>query len=275
MNPFDLIPSWGATNAAAAAVVPDGIAAIDGHPAHYGDLLRRFRIASVSKVLVTYAGLVALEEGTISLDEAAGPPGATVRHLLSHTAGYGFTGPETIAAVGRRRIYSNTGIEVFAEHLAARSGMPFGDYLAESVLGPLGMTDSELRGSPAYALHSTVADLVRFVRELLEPTLVNRTTLDEAVSVQFPGLAGVLPGVGRLDPCDWGLGFERNLGRPGHWGGTSFTRSAFGHFGGSGTFLVVDPERALGVVCLTDREFGQWALDAWPPFCDALVGELR
>lgn len=275
MNAFDLIPSWGATNAAAAAVVPGGIAPTEGQPAQYGDVRLRFRIASVSKVLVAYAGLVALEEGTISLEDPAGPPGATVRHLLSHTAGYGFTGPEPIAPVGRRRIYSNTGIEVFAEHLAARSGMPFGDYLLESVLGPLGMTDSELRGSPAYALHSTVADLTLFVRELLEPALVSRTTLDEAVCVQFPGLAGVLPGVGRFDPCDWGLGFERNLGTPGHWGGTSFSRSAFGHFGGSGTFLVVDPELALGVVCLTDREFGQWARDAWPPFCDALVGELR
>ena len=115
MNAFDLIPSWGATNATAAAVVPGAIAPTEGRPAQYGDVRLRFRIASVSKVLVAYAGLVALEEGTISLEDPAGPPGATVRHLLSHTAGYGFTGHETIAPVGRRRIYSNTGIEVFAE----------------------------------------------------------------------------------------------------------------------------------------------------------------
>ena len=26
--------------------------------------------------------------------------------------------------------------------------------------------------------------------------------------MQFPGLAGVLPGWGRMDPNDWGLAFE-------------------------------------------------------------------
>jgi CubicO group peptidase (beta-lactamase class C family) len=229
----------------------------------------------VSKLLAAYAGLVAVEEGTISLDDPAGPPGSTVRHLLSHAAGYGFTGPETVAPVGRRRIYSNTGIDVFAEHLSSQSGMPFAEYLRDAVFAPLGMTASELRGSAAHAVHSTAIDLVRFARELLRPTLISPATLAEALQVQFPGLAGIVPGVGRFDPCDWGLGFERNLGKPGHWSGSAVSPESFGHFGGSGTFLVIDPTLDIGIVCLTDREFDAWALEAWPPFCDAVVSEVR
>jgi CubicO group peptidase (beta-lactamase class C family) len=48
----------------------------------------------------------------------------------------------------------------------------------------------------------------------------------------------------------------------------------FGHFGGSGTFLWVDPDRRLALAVLTDFEFGQWALDAWPRLSDAVIGEL-
>ena len=113
----------------------------------------------VTKLFTAYAGLIAVEEGSIDLDEPAGPERATVRHLLSHTAGYGFSGDAVISPPGKRRIYSNTGIERFADHLATRTGIPFEHYLAEAVLEPLGMRDSELRGSPAFGLHSTVADL--------------------------------------------------------------------------------------------------------------------
>lgn len=275
MGAFDLLATWGAPNIAIAVADLHGIAHNSSGVLAHGDLDHRFRIASISKLFVAYAGLIAVEEGTISLDDPAGPTGSTVRHLLAHAAGYGFTGPETIAAVGRRRIYSNTGIEVFADYLADRSGIPFADYLREAILKPLGMSVTELRKSPAHGIHSTVHDLVRFAGELLAPTLVSRATLDAAVQVQFPGLAGILPGVGRFDPCDWGLGFERNFGKSGHWSGTAFSTSAFGHFGGSGTFLVVDPTLDRAVICLTDREYDDWALDAWPVFCEALVGELQ
>jgi CubicO group peptidase (beta-lactamase class C family) len=272
---FDLLSAWGASNIAIAVTDRDGITSNSKGALAHGDLDRRFRIASISKLFVAYAALIAVEEGTITLDDPAGPTGSTVRHLLAHAAGYGFTGQEAIAAVGRRRIYSNTGIEVFADYLADRSGIAFADYLREAVLEPLGMAATELRKSPAHGIHSTVNDLARFARELLAPTLVSRATLDAAVQVQFPGLAGIVPGVGRFDPCDWGLGFERNFGKSGHWSGTAFSTSAFGHFGGSGTFLVVDPTLDRAVICLTDRDYDDWALDAWPVFCEALVVELR
>jgi CubicO group peptidase (beta-lactamase class C family) len=47
--------------------------------------------------------------------------------------------------------------------------------------------------------------------------------------------------------------------------------AAFGHIGGSGSFTWVDPAVDLAVVVLTDRDFGPWALDAWPAFSDAVL----
>src|SRR5207244_823377 len=154
------------------------------------------RIASVAKLLVGMAALVAVEEGTIDLDEPAGPEGSTVRHLLAHASGLAFDGGAILAPPGRRRIYSNTGIERFASHLATRAGMSFDEYLRLGVLEPLRMVHTELRGSPAHAVLSTVTDLLGFARDLLRPTLISPATLAEATRPQFPELAGVLPGIG-------------------------------------------------------------------------------
>ena len=117
-------------------------------------------------------------------------------------------------------------------------------------------------------------DLARFAAELQHPALLPAQTLELMRTVQFPGLPGVLPGVGRFDPLDWGLTFERNFGRPGHWAGTSPSREAFGHFGGAGTFLWVDPGAGVAAVVLGDREFGPWALEVWPPFTDAVLAAV-
>jgi len=69
-------------------------------------------------MLSAWAVLVAVEEGTVSLDDEVGPPGATLRHVLAHAAGYGFDTPGAITRPARNRIYSNTGIEVAAQHVA-------------------------------------------------------------------------------------------------------------------------------------------------------------
>jgi CubicO group peptidase (beta-lactamase class C family) len=262
------LDGWGAGVAAAAVVTPGGVVA------EHGPVDAAVRIASITKLLSVYATLVAVEEGTVALDEPAGPPGATLRHLLAHAAGYGFDGATPIVPPGRRRIYSNTGIEVAAEHVAERAGLPFGTYLREAVLEPLAMERSELRGSPAHGLRSTVADLAAFARELLGPSVLARATLVEATTVQFAGLGGVLPGVGRFDRLDWGLGFELRDGKQPHWTGRSNSAATFGHFGGAGTFVWVDPVAGVGLVVLTDRPFGPWALEAWPPLADAVLAAL-
>jgi CubicO group peptidase (beta-lactamase class C family) len=263
-----LIDSWSADHAAAAIVGPDGVLAQRGPAAHV------FRWASVTKPATALATLVAVEECAVDLDEPAGPPGATVRHLLAHTSGLPFDAGPPIARPGERRIYSNQGFEALAVHVAERTEIDFAEYLAAAVFRPLGMS-AELRGSAGADVHGTLADLEALAVELLRPTLVAPETLNEATSVQFPGLKGVLPGIGRFDPLDWGLGFELKDGKPRHWSGTRTSPRTFGHFGGAGTFLWVDPERDLALACLTDREFDDWALEAWPALSDATLEEIE
>jgi CubicO group peptidase (beta-lactamase class C family) len=150
--------------------------------------------------------------------------------------------------------------------------MPFADYFTEAVAQPLGLA-GRLDGSPAHAYRGPLDDLLAVGRELLQPTLVAAETLAEAASVQFPGLSGVLPGFGRMEPNDWGLTFELRDGKAPHWTGSRNSEGTFGHFGRSGTFLWIDP--AAGVACgvLTDRQFGDWAKEAWPPLSDAVLAE--
>lgn len=264
MDALRQIDAWGAPHAAAAVVSSEGTLALRGDTAHV------FRWASVTKLATALAALVAAEEGVLDLDQPAGPEGATVRHLLSHASGLPFDAGPPIAPPGRRRIYSNAGFEVLADTVAAAAEMPFDEYLAAAVLRPLGM-DAELRGSAAAGLHGSLDDLTRFGRELLRPTVIAAETRDEAIEVQFPGLVGVLPEFGRMDPLDWGLGFELRDAKSPHWTGTRNSPRTFGHFGGAGTFLWVDPERELALGCLTDREFAEWAKEAWPRLSDAVL----
>ncbi|WP_301128315.1 serine hydrolase domain-containing protein [Streptomyces cacaoi] len=270
MDSLRMIENWPVPTAAAAVVRADGKVA-----GAHGPTDREFELASVTKLLSAYAVLVALEEGAVELDEPAGPEGATVRHLLAHTSGLAFDEQRIQAAPGARRIYSNTGFETLAGHLAEVTGIPFPAYLQEAVLDPLGMSATRLPGSAAKDACSTVDDLVRFAAELQAPTLVDRTTLDAATSVVFPGLSGVLPGYGNQKPNDWGLGFEIRDGKSPHWTGAQSSPRTFGHFGQSGTFLWVDPEAGAACAALTDRAFGPWAVEVWPGFTDAVLTDLR
>lgn len=265
MEALRQIEGWGAAHAAAAVLRPGEVVARhgDGHV---------FRWASVTKPVTALAMLVALEEGTVDLDDPVGPAGSTLRHLLSHASGLPFEGEKPISRPGERRIYSSTGIEHAARHLEQRSEMAFTDYLSTAVLQPLGMT-AELRGSPAADLWGTLDDLIVFGHALLEPALVAPETLGEATEVAFPGLAGVLPDFGRFDPNDWGLGFELRAEKAPHWTGARNSPRTFGHFGGAGTFLWVDPDAGLALACLTDREFGEWAKSAWPRLSDEVLAE--
>ena len=230
-----------------------------------------FAWASVTKLATALATLVAAEEGILDLDDPAGPEGSTVRHLLAHASGLPFEGRVPIGRPGQRRIYSNSGFEVLGEAVGAAAEMPFAEYLRAAVLGPLEMRTAQLRGSPGAGMRGSLDDLVRLAAELQRPRLLAAETLAEATSVQFPGLVGVLPDVGRMEPNDWGLGLElRDAKRP-HWTGSRNSPRTFGHFGGSGTFLWVDPEADTALGCLTDLGFGPWALEAWPRLSDAVL----
>jgi CubicO group peptidase (beta-lactamase class C family) len=266
-RPLDQVASWPVRTAAVVVVGPDG--ARDAT----GDQEVALPWASVTKVLAALATWVAVEEGTVTLDDDAGPPGSTVRHLLAHASGLAFDGDIVLARPGTRRIYSNRGIEVLADTVAAAAGMPFVDYLGEGVLAPLGMTGTRVDGSPAADGTGPVADLARLAHELLVPTLVSPATLALATQVAFPGLVGVLPGFGHQDPNDFGLGVEIRDHKSPHWMPTASSARTFGHFGQRGGFLWVDPQASVACACLTDRDFGPWARSAWPVLGDAVLDE--
>lgn len=260
---------WPVEHVAAAVVAADGSVL-----ATAGEQDRPFGLASVTKLLTAYAVLIAVEEGALEWDTPAGPAGSTVRHLIAHTSGLAFDTDRIQGAPGTKRIYSNTGFERLADAVAEATGMPFEYYLRDAVFVPLDMDDSTLPGSAAADGVSTAADLSRFAAELQAPTLVEPSTLAAATEVVYPGLDGLLPGFGRQRPNDWGLGFEIRDGKSPHWTGTHSSPRTFGHFGQSGTFLWVDPDAGVAAVAATDRAFGDWSKQAWPPWTDAVLSTL-
>ncbi len=227
--------------------------------------------ASLTKLLTALAVLDAVELGMVAADEPAGPPGSTVAHLLAHASGLSPEEDRVLAKPGHRRIYSNRGFEVLAGLVSERAGRPFADLVRERVCAPLDMTGTRLDGSPAHGAVGPLRDLASLGRELLAPTLLPVEVMAHATSPAFPGLSGVLPGFGRQDPNDWGLGFEIRDGKAPHWTGTRNSPATFGHFGQAGGFLWVDPTAGLACACLTDRAFGPWATEAWPPLSDAVI----
>jgi CubicO group peptidase (beta-lactamase class C family) len=269
------IDDWPVPTAAAAVVGPGGVLAA------HGPTGRVFELASVTKLLAAFAALVAVEEGAVNLDDPVGDyatAGSTLRHLLAHTSGLVFDGlPASRRAVGRpgaSRIYSNAGFEAMGEFISDNTEIPFWEYLEDAVFTELDLARTVLYGSPAWAARSTVDDLAVFAGELLRPTLLHPSTLAAATSVQFPGLPGVVPGFGRQDPNDWGLGFEIRDGKHPHWTGEHNSPATFGHFGRSGTFLWVDPDAGLACACLTDRAFDDWAAKLWPELSDRVLAEF-
>ncbi|SLI03884.1 beta-lactamase [Mycobacteroides abscessus subsp. abscessus] len=175
-----------------------------------------------------------------------------MRHLLAHASGIAFDTTDVIAAPGTRRIYSSAGFDVLADFITEQTGIPFPDYLRESVFEPLGMTATALTGPAGHGARSSVDDLVRFAAELLRPRLISPQTHAEAVTVQFPGLNGVLPGYGSQRPNDWGLGFEIRARKSPHWTGTTNSEAC---------------------CALADENFGDWAREVWPVLSDAVIAE--
>lgn len=267
---LDVVDTWPVDSVAAAVVSPSGVLA------SRGDTSKPFALASVTKPLVARAAQIAIEEGAVELDTPAGPPGATIRHLLAHTSGVSMRSADVLARPGQRRIYSNYGFELLARAVESAADIEFGSYLTEAVFQPLQMSGSALLGgaeAAGFGGVSTVADLAAFAGELLRPALVSQQLHDEAVTVQFPGLDGVLPGFGVQRPNDWGLGFELRDGKSPHWTGSANSPRTFGHFGQSGTFLWVDPVADLALVVLTDRDFGDWTYPLWPAISDGVLRE--
>ena len=265
-----------------------------------GQIDEVFPFASVTKPIVAWSALVAVERGLLDLDAPAGAgtahsaagagtahnavgagtahsaagamlPGATVRHLLAHASGIAFDSDAVLAAPGTRRIYSNRGIEILGERLQEATATPLERWVETTVLEPLGMSSVLVPGSPAHSGEGTARDLAVFAGELAAPRLISVSLAAEATSVVFPGLDGVLPGYGRQAPNDFGLGVEVRGHKHPHWTGRAGSPTTFGHFGQSGSFIWVDPEARRQAVFLGERRFAAVHKDAWPDLCDQIL----
>lgn len=267
VDSLKLIDSWPVPSAAAAVISASGEVL-----ASRGDLEKSYALASVSKPIAAYAALAAIEEEAVTLETAVGVPGATVGNLLSHTSGVAFDSLQIVAKPGERRIYSNAGFELLAQTITEATDIPFATYIQQALLEPLGMTGTDPNG-PAAGMSSTVADLTRFAQELLNPALLDPSTVEGATVPVLGDLDGVLPGYGVQRPNQWGYGFEIRGKKSPHWTGSKNSPGTFGHFGQAGTFIWVDRANGLAVVALTDRNFGKWAIEVWPAFSDAIITE--
>ena len=250
-----------------------------------GQIDEVFPFASVTKPIVAWSALVAVERGLLDLEAPAGAgtargsagagapvlPGATVRHLLAHTSGIAFDSDAVLAAPGTRRIYSNRGIELLGERLEEATATPLETWVETTVLEPLGMSSVLVPGSPAHSGEGSARDLAVFARELAAPRLVGADLAAEATSVAFPGLDGVLPGYGRQAPNDFGLGVEVRGRKHPHWTGTANSPATFGHFGQSGSFIWVDPVARRQAVFLGAQPFRRAHVTQWPELSDQIL----
>lgn len=256
----ELSPTTVATGVSRADASDRAAGAVSTH----GPIDEVLPLASVTKPLAAYSVLVAVDHGRVDLDGDVTGEGRTVRHLLSHASGLPPQEGGPTTAPEKRRIYSNWGYDLLGDHVEQAVRRPFSEWLRSQVLVPLGMHDTELGGSPAKDGRGTVADLLRFARELLRPTLLDPELAEQMRTPQWPDLDGVLPGYGRQEPNPWGLGFEVRDGKDPHWTHPDLPETTFGHFGQSGSFLWVAPEAGCAAAFLCDEPFGQWAVEGWP-----------
>jgi CubicO group peptidase (beta-lactamase class C family) len=150
-----------------------------------------FKIASISKLFTAVAVMQLAEEGKLDLDKDvnaylddiqvpatyAGRP-VTLRHLLTHTAGFEdqFTGsvardasdldleeylsdqmPARVRPPGEVMAYSNYGVALAGHVVEEVSGIPFERYVEENVTGPLSMESTTFAQPPPPALGERLA----------------------------------------------------------------------------------------------------------------------
>jgi hypothetical protein len=124
------------------------------------------------------------------------------------------------------------------------------------------MTSTRLAGRASEGLVGSTKDLAALAREWVTPALISTERRDVTVTAYLPELSGVVPGFGRFSPCPWGLGPELR-GEKNHWMG-EWPPASFGHFGRSGSMVLVNVEEAVALVATSSVEFGPWARELWP-----------
>lgn len=170
-----------------------GLAQLD--PARPATPATRYDIGSVSKQFTAAAVMWLVQDGKLSLDDKvgrffpnlAGADKVTIRHLLSHTAGYRDSWQDTAEArrqpiapqaiverwgamplafePGSAWDYSNTNYAIAGRIVETVSGQTLNQVLTTRVFQPLGMASAiDNEAAPA-----TARDAVRYTRNLLGP----------------------------------------------------------------------------------------------------------
>lgn len=248
-----------------------GVTGPDQTLAVQGDEHEVLPLASVTKPLTAWGVLVAIDKAMLDLDDPAGPEGSTVLNLLDHTSGMPMEGETPERGVAERRIYSNAGFDALAAHVAEAVGMPFADWMAREVIGPLSMTETDVTGRPSAGARASIHDLLIFGREVLRPRLIDPGLRDLALAVSHEGLRGIVPGYGGFADNQWGLGFERKGVKSPHWLADSFGPDTAGHFGAQGSFLFIDRSRDLAAAFLSGVPFGEDHKRIWPSLTEEIV----
>ena len=211
----------------------------------------RFPAPILSDPLLGIATLDSVAEGTVGLGTRVGD--SAVLAILSRTA----------APLEPRRtiLAPASGSEALAGLLARVAGTPVPHLLEVVVLNPLGLTDTRpsgtARGGSAATGHdliglavdpaaggleltTTIADLARLVRELLDPVHLDRALVSQLLSPRTP----------LADRLAWGLGL--GLERQGRdWG---FWLAGQGD--GFTCLLAGSPARRRGAAVLTNSDNG-------------------
>jgi len=216
--------------------------------------------ASVSKMAVALAFGVEVDWGVHEFTQNFGPRGATLANLLSHSSGLGYEEGDRTVPVATKRVYSNVGFD-HAVSVVVKDNDPAA-WLEERVFSPLGMETTRLLGRACADVSGSTRDMATLAVAWLRPDAISKATRDRQIRPYLPDLAGIVPGFGRFTPCPWGLGPEVR-GVKEHWMG-DWPAESFGHFGQSGSMMLLNANEQIGLVATSTEAFGPWAVELWP-----------
>jgi CubicO group peptidase (beta-lactamase class C family) len=240
---------------------------VEEHVAYHGDLDEVRSWASVSKMVVSMACGVECDWGLHDFDERLGPRGASLANLLSHTSGLGLEAGDPIVGVATKRVYSNVAVDLAVEAVVGDSSPAA--WLDDRIFRTLGMPSTSLQGRPSSGVVGSTRDMMTLAVAWLRSDGIARVTRDRLITPYLAHLDGIVPGFGRFSPCPWGLGPEVR-GAKQHWMG-DWPESSFGHFGQSGSLMLLNADEQIGLVATSTVAFGSWAVELWPSW----TGELR
>jgi CubicO group peptidase (beta-lactamase class C family) len=259
-----------------------------------------FEAASLSKPVFAYGVMKLVGQGLVDLDRPvveyidepslfeAYPPARdgdprykkiTARHVLTHSTGFPnwFRGSRMVINFepGERFSYSGEAYSLLAAVVGKVAGKTFNDFMAESVLGPLGMEDSSYvwldrydkrfsaahdfaggrvdrrhasRPTPGASLYTTASDYGKFLAALLNGEGLTETAWKAMLAPQIEVRA-------RADSAekvfDWGLGVGLQRTEKG---------LAFWHWGDNGEFQAyfeVLPSEKRGLIVFLNGVNGQ------------------